>query len=164
MPQTFSKEITLCPATAADVPLLLSMIGELADYEHLRDQVDVTEEGLREVLFRKHVAQALLMEWQGKPEGYAIFFYTFSTFTGLEGIYLEDLFVRPAFRGKGIGRAVLTYLARKACEEGCGRLEWECLNWNAPSIGFYETLGAIHKSDWRGYRLCGDALRTAAGL
>lgn len=164
MPQELSEETTLRSATAADVPLLLSMISELADYEHLSDQVDITEQGLHKALFEKHAAQALLMEWQGKPAGYAIFFYSFSTFTGLEGIYLEDLFIRPDFRKKGIGRAVFTYLARKACEEGCGRLEWECLNWNAPSIAFYRALGAIQKSDWRGYRLSGDALRTAAGL
>lgn len=164
MPQEFSDEIGLRPATAADVPLIWSLIGELAEYEHLRDQMDATEQGLQDALFDKQAAHALLLEWQGRTAGYAIYFYSFSTFTGLSGIYLEDLYVRPAFRGKGIGRAVFTRLARKACEEGCGRLEWECLTWNAPSIAFYEKMGARAKNDWRGYRLSGDALRTAAGL
>ncbi|MFT9076119.1 GNAT family N-acetyltransferase [Ethanoligenens sp.] len=164
MSQQLPNEIVLRPATAADVPLLLSLIGELADYVHLRDQMDITEQGLHKALFAKHVASALLMEWRGETAGYAIYFYSFSTFTGLSGIYLEDVFVRPAYRGKGIGHAVFTHLARKACEEGCGRMEWECLNWNEPSITFYEKLGAVQKKDSRGYRLSGDALRTAAGL
>lgn len=164
MPQKIAEEITLRPALAADVPLLLSMIRELADYEHLSNQMDTTEQELHDALFVRCAAHALLMEWSGEPAGYAVYFYSFSTFTGLTSIYLEDLFVRPAFRKRGIGHAVFIHLARKACEEGCGRLEWECLNWNTPALTFYQTLGAVRKSDWEAFRLSGDALRIVAGL
>ena len=146
-------------ASEADVPLILSLIRELAEYEKLSHEVVATEEGLRENLFGgRRYAEVLIGEHDGVPAGFALFFHNFSTFLGKPGIYLEDLYVRPEFRGAGIGKRLLVQLARLARERGCGRLEWWVLDWNAPSIGFYEKLGAVAMDDWTVYRLTGAAL------
>ncbi len=147
------------PATEEDVPLLLRFIKELAEYEKLSHEVTATEEVLRDSLFGgRRVAEALLAHHEGEPAGFALFFHNFSTFLGLPGIYLEDLYVRPEYRGSGIGRALLVRLAKLAKERGCGRLEWWVLDWNEPSIGFYKSLGAVAMDDWTVYRVTGDAL------
>ena len=146
-------------ATEDDVPLILSFIKELAEYEKLSHEVVASEETLREGLFGgRRYAEVLISEYDGTPAGFALFFHNFSTFLGRPGIYLEDLYVRPEFRGAGIGRALLVRLARLATERGCGRLEWWVLDWNGPSIGFYEKLGAVAMDDWTVYRLTGEAL------
>lgn len=146
-------------ASEKDVPLVLSLIRELAEYEKLSHEVVATEEGLRENLFgERRYAEVLISEHDGAPAGFALFFHNFSTFLGKPGIYLEDLYVRPEFRGAGIGKKLLAHLARLARERGCGRLEWWVLDWNEPSIGFYESLGATAMDDWTVYRLDGGPL------
>ncbi|HEV2027510.1 MAG TPA: GNAT family N-acetyltransferase [Candidatus Dormibacteraeota bacterium] len=147
------------PAEAADVPVIAELIRGLATFEKLDDQVSMTEERLAENLFGQHrYAETLLAEDDGTPVGFALFFHNFSTFLGLPGVYLEDLFVIPEYRGRGIGRALLRELARLAVERGCGRLEWSVLDWNSDAIGFYERLGARPNSEWTVYRLTGEAL------
>ena len=152
-------------ATEDDVPLILSLIRELADYERLSDEVVATEDDLAASLFgERPAAEVVIGELDGTPAGFALFFHNFSTFLGRPGIYLEDLYVRPAFRGSGVGRAMLVRLASLAKERGCGRLEWWVLDWNEPSIGFYKALGAVPMDDWTVYRVTGPALeRLAAG-
>jgi GNAT superfamily N-acetyltransferase len=157
-------QLTIRPASAGDVPLILTFIRELAEYERLTDEVVATEELLREALFGpRPKAEVLLAEWAGAPAGFALFFHNFSTFVGRPGIYLEDVFVRPPLRGRGIGKALLVRLAAIAVERGCGRLEWAVLDWNEPAIGFYKSLGAVALDEWTTYRLAGDALRELAG-
>jgi GNAT superfamily N-acetyltransferase len=154
-------------ATEPDIPLILSFIKELAEYESLSHQVVATEKRLGEALFGpKRYAEVLIARYAGKPAGFALFFHNFSTFLGMPGIYLEDLFVLPEFRHRGIGKTLLTYLARLAVERKCGRLEWAVLDWNKPAIGFYEKMGAVCLSDWRIFRLTGEALahRGAGGV
>lgn len=147
------------PAEAADVPVIADLIRGLATFEKLEDQVSMTEERLAESLFGQHrYAETLLAEDDGTPVGFALFFHNFSTFLGLPGVYLEDLFVMPEHRGRGVGRALLRELARLAVERGCGRLEWSVLDWNRDAIGFYERLGARPNSEWTVYRLTGEAL------
>ena len=153
------SELRIRPATEEDAPLLLRFIKELAEYEHLSHEVSATEEMLRESLFGRRVAEALLAYLGDAPAGFALFFHNFSTFLGSPGVYLEDLYVRPAFRGSGVGRALLVRLAKLARERGCGRLEWSVLDWNEPSIGFYRSLGAVAMDDWTVYRVTGDALK-----
>jgi GNAT superfamily N-acetyltransferase len=132
-------------------------------YEHLEHQVVATEDGLRKSLFGpRPYAEVVLACVQGEPVGFALFFHNFSTFLGLPGIYLEDLFVRPEMRGGGVGRRLLEWLAGLAVERGCGRLEWAVLDWNAPSIGFYRSLGAVAMDEWTVFRLTGDALTNLA--
>lgn len=156
--------ISVREAREEDVPLILSLIGELAEYEKLSGEVVATEEGLRENLFgERRYAEVLIGERDGTPAGFALFFHNFSTFLGRPGIYLEDLYVRPEFRGAGIGRALLASLARLAVDRGCGRLEWWVLDWNEPSIGFYRKLGAVPMDDWTVYRVSGRALEELAG-
>jgi len=150
-------------AQAADVPLILRLIRELAAYEQLESEVVATPDTLREWLFEKKSARVLLILEDGRESGYALFFHNFSTFLGRAGLYLEDLYIRPAFRGRGYGRATLAKLAQIACEEGCGRLEWACLDWNRPSIDFYLSLGAQPMEDWTIYRLTGKTLTALAG-
>ena len=147
-------------ATAADVPAILGLIRELAEYERLLDQVVADEASLHRALFGEtpQVA-ALVASVAGEAVGFALFFHNFSTFLGKPGMYLEDLFVRPAYRGQGLGKALLQRVAQIAVERDCGRMEWSVLNWNEPSIRFYESLGAKPMSDWTTYRLTGDALR-----
>jgi GNAT superfamily N-acetyltransferase len=156
--------MTLRPATAADVPQILAFIRGLAEYERLLHEVVATEDGLREALFGpRPYAEVVLAEDAGAAVGFALFFHTFSTFIGQPGIYLEDLFVIPEARGKGVGKALLAELARLAVERGCGRVEWAVLDWNAPAIGFYDSLGAVPNEEWTVYRLTGAPLATLAG-
>ncbi len=160
---TTPEDFIIRAAVEADVPLILSFIKELAEYERLSHQVVATEELLHRFLFGEHpAAEVLIGEYQGKPVGFALFFHNFSTFLGRPGIYLEDLYVRPAVRGKGFGKALLARLASLAEERNCGRLEWAVLDWNQPAIDFYKSLGAAPMFDWRIFRLTGEALRDLA--
>ncbi|SDI56884.1 GNAT family N-acetyltransferase [Desulfosporosinus hippei] len=145
-------------AKADDVPLILSLIKELADYEKMLDQVVATEEILRESLFEQKKAEVLIGEYEDRPIAFALFFHNFSTFLGRPGIYLEDLYVKPEMRGKGIGKIILSQLAKIAIERKCGRLEWWCLDWNEPSIKFYKSKGAVPMDDWTVYRVTNEAL------
>ena len=145
-----------------DCPLILHFIRGLAEYEKMADQVVATEELLREWIFEKNKAEVLFVCDEGKEAGFALFFHNFSTFLGRAGIYLEDLFVLPEYRGKGYGRGLLRRLAKITVERGCGRLEWSCLDWNTPSIDFYHALGAAAMDEWTLYRLTGDTLKEAA--
>ncbi len=145
-------------AVEKDVRVILRLIRSLAEYEHMADQVVATEELLREWIFAKKGAEVLLAELDGRTVGFALFFHNFSTFLGRSGLYLEDLFVEPEFRGRGFGIALLRRLAQIAKERGCGRFEWACLDWNAPSIALYRSIGAEPMSEWTVYRLTGDAL------
>jgi GNAT superfamily N-acetyltransferase len=146
-------------AAIEDVPLIFSFIKKLAEYEKLLDAVVATEESLREVLFgERRYAETVIAYENENPVGFALFFHNFSTFVGKPGIYLEDLFVDPEYRGKGYGKALLAHLAKLAQERNCGRLEWAVLNWNKPSIEFYESLGAKPMNEWTVYRLTGTAL------
>lgn len=146
-----------------DVPEILAFIRELAEYERLAHTVEATEDLLRRALFgERPTAEVLIAELDGQPVGFALFFANFSTFKGLPGIYLEDLFVRPHVRGKGIGKALLARVASLAVERGCGRLEWAVLDWNEPSIQFYRRLEAQPLDDWTTYRLTGDSLKKLA--
>ena len=147
------ENIEIRRAVPGDEALILDFIRELADYEHMLDEVVATEELLHEWLFEKHGAEVVFAVADGKEVGFALFFGNFSTFLGRGGIYLEDLFVKPEYRGHGCGRALLRYLARTALDRGCGRLDWACLDWNKPSIDFYLSLGAAPQSDWTTYRL-----------
>jgi GNAT superfamily N-acetyltransferase len=150
-------------ASAADVPLILALIRELAVYEKLAHEVVATEERLRENLFgAKPQAEVLIAEWSGEPAGFALFFHNFSTFLGRHGLYLEDLFVREQQRGKGIGKALLIRLAGIAVERGCGRFEWAVLDWNTPAQDFYKSLGASPVPEWDIFRVTGEALRNLA--
>ena len=153
------------PAREHDVPQILSLIRALADYEKLSHQVVATEDALRHWLFGPRPAAEVIMAWEGKEAvGFALFFQNFSTFMGRPGLYLEDLFVVPEWRGRGIGRQLLTTLASLAMERGCGRFEWAVLDWNEPAIAFYRRMGADVLPDWRVCRLTGDALaRVASG-
>jgi GNAT superfamily N-acetyltransferase len=151
------------PATEDDVPNILSLIRELAEYERLSHEVVATEGLLRESLFgERRGAEVLIACCKGAPAGFALFFHSFSTFLGRPGIYLEDLYVKPEFRGRGIGRALLTHLARLAKERGCGRLEWAVLDWNEPAIKLYKSIGAVPMDQWTVYRVTGEALETLA--
>lgn len=151
--------LTLDAATPADVPILLTLIGELAEFERLAHEVVVTEASLCEALFGdKPVVETLIARVDGDVAGFALYFHNFSTFLGRPGLYLEDLYVRPAFRGQGVGRGVLVHIARLAVARGCGRMEWSVLNWNRRAIGFYESLGARPVNDWTVYRLDRSAL------
>lgn len=146
-------------ATEQDVPLILSFIRSLAEYEHMADEVVATEALLQEWIFEKKKAEVIFALEDGKEVGFALFFHNFSTFLGRAGIYLEDLFVLPEYRGKGYGKGLIQTLARIAVERGCGRLEWWCLDWNTPSIKFYRSLGAEPMDDWTVYRITGDTLQ-----
>jgi GNAT superfamily N-acetyltransferase len=146
-----------------DVPIILSLIRELADYERAPDAVVTTEAGLREVLFGpQRSAEVLLALENGEPVGFAVYFHNFSTWLGRPGLYLEDLFVRPTARGKGYGRALLERLAQIAQERGCGRMEWAVLDWNDPAIEFYKKLGAEPMTEWTVFRLTQDGIARLA--
>lgn len=146
-----------------DVSLILGFIKELADYEKMLHEVVATEEVLRESLFERKIAEVIIGEYKNKPVGYALFFHNFSTFLGRPGIYLEDLYVKPEMRGKGIGKIILSFLAKLAIDRKCGRLEWWCLDWNEPSVKFYKQLGAVPMDDWTVYRVYDEALDKLAG-
>ena len=145
-----------------DAALILHLIKELASYENMLDEVISDEDTLKEWIFDKQKAEVIFVLENEKEVGFALFFHNFSTFLGRAGIYLEDLFVLPEFRGRGYGKALLKRLAAIAVERGCGRLEWWCLDWNKPSIDFYLSLGAVPMSDWTTYRITGDTLKEMA--
>lgn len=155
------NEITIRPCHVGDSSEILRLIRELAVYEKLEEFAIATEDQLRDHLFgTAPKAEAVLAEWEGRAVGFALFFTTFSTFRGQPGIYLEDLFVEPEHRGRGIGKQLLGEVARIACERGCGRLEWSVLTWNTPAIEFYEAMGARPLNDWIMYRLDEQPLRS----
>lgn len=156
---TQKPSVTLRPAVPDDAELLVELIGDLAEYERLSGECHADPAALRAHLFGpRPYAEVVVAEVDGKAAGFALFFHNYSTFLTKPGIYLEDLFVRPAFRGLGIGKALLSRLAALAVERGCGRLEWSVLKWNAPAIGFYLRLGAAAMEEWQVYRLTGEAL------
>lgn len=155
-------KLTFRYATESDTPLILRFIRELAEYEHMLDQVVADEATLADQLFNRKNAEVLFALEDGEEVGFALFFHNFSTFLGRSGLYLEDLFVFPEHRGKGYGRAILQKLAAIAVERDCGRLEWSCLDWNKPSIDFYLSLGAEPMSGWTVYRLAGNTLKNLA--
>jgi GNAT superfamily N-acetyltransferase len=160
-----TETITIRPAGQHETPLVLGFIRELARYERLEHEVSASEAELSEALFgERPYAEVLFACSGGEPVGFALFFHNFSTFKGRPGIYLEDLYVRPQARGRGIGRALLAHLARTAVERRCARLEWAVLDWNEPSIGFYRNLGAMPLDDWKIFRLTGPALAQLAAV
>lgn len=149
-------------AKEKDTALILSFIKKLANYEKLLDQVVATETILKEWLFERKAAEVIIGEYEGKPIGFMLFFYNFSTFLGRAGIYLEDLYIEPDMRGKGLGKKMLKHLAQLALERNCGRLEWWCLDWNKPSINFYKSLGAVPMDEWTVYRVSDENLNKLA--
>jgi GNAT superfamily N-acetyltransferase len=155
--------VSIVPAIEADIPVILDMIRGLAEYEKLSHLVIATEERLRKTLFSAHpAAEVLLGYYENECAGMALFFQNYSTFLAQPGLYLEDLFVKPQLRGKGVGLALLKRLARTAVERDCGRVEWEVLDWNEPSIGFYKSLGAVPMDEWTRFRLTGTSLKRLA--
>lgn len=158
-----STGVHIRPATRADVPLILELIRGLAQYEKLAHECVATEGALTATLFGERPgAEVLIALADGTPAGFALFFHNYSTFLAKRGIYLEDLFVQPAFRGRGIGKRLLVHLARIAVERDCGRLEWSVLDWNVDAIRFYESLGAKAMDEWTVYRVTGESLQTLA--
>jgi GNAT superfamily N-acetyltransferase len=156
--------LTLRPAKSSDVPQMLAYVRELAEYEREPHAVLATEADLlRDGFGPDKKFDCIMAEWEGAPAGFALFFYNYSTWRGRAGIHLEDIFVRPPFRGKGIGKALLLRVAAIAVEQNCGRLQWDVLEWNAPAIGFYEEMGAKMLTEWRIMRVDGDALLALAG-
>lgn len=157
--------LALRPARPEDVPLLVSLIRELAEYEQLLHEVEADATALHDHLFgARPCVEVILAEWEGTVAGFALFFSNYSTFLTKPGLYLEDLYVRPALRGHGIGKALLVELARIAVSRGCKRLDWSVLDWNTPARGFYESLGAHPMDQWTGYRLSGDNLKRLAAM
>ena len=156
------KQLQFRQAGRQDVPLILRFIRDLAAYEKMEDQVVADEATLTEWLFERRSAEVCFAVLEGEEVGFALYFHNFSTFLGRAGLYLEDLYIQPEYRGRGYGRKVLQKLAQIAVERGCGRLEWWCLDWNAPSIAFYKNLGAQPMDEWTVYRLTGDTLRGLA--
>jgi len=155
-----NNNLAIRPATPDDVSLIHSLISELAEYERLSHEMVATPEDLRRSLFGpKPAAEVVIGELGGEAAGFALFFHNFSTFLGKPGIYLEDLYVRPAARGHGLGEMLLRRLASLALERGCGRLEWAVLDWNQPAIGFYRKLGALPMDEWTVFRVTGEALQ-----
>ncbi len=157
-----NEKLTFRNAEKKDAALILHFIKKLAQYEKMSDEVVADEDTLRNWIFDKQKAEVIFALHNGKEIGFALFFHNFSTFLGRAGIYLEDLYVEPEYRGKGYGKALLRKLAQIAVERGCGRLEWWCLDWNKPSIDFYLSLGAQPMSDWTTYRITGDTLKKLA--
>ena len=155
--------VTFRYAKESDTARILAFIRALAEYEKMLDEVVATEDTLKDWLFERNVAEVVFAVADGKEIGFALFFYNFSTFLGKAGIFLEDLYVLPEYRGNGVGKAILKRLAQITVARGCGRLEWSCLNWNQPSIEFYRVLGAIPMDDWTMYRLEGATLQELAG-
>jgi GNAT superfamily N-acetyltransferase len=141
-----------------DSALVLEFVRSLAEYERLQNSLEATEEHYRKYIFDEKAAEVIIAEYDGVPAGFALFFRNFSTFTGKPGLYLEDLFVKPAYRGRGLGKLFLAFLARLAVDRGCGRFEWTCLDWNEPSITFYKSQGARPLDEWTIYRVTGEAL------
>lgn len=156
--ETRIENVTFRLAEPEDVGLVLKFIKELADYEELLHEVVATQEILMETIFEKKAAEVVIAEYDEEAIGFALFFHNFSTFLGRPGLYLEDLYVRPQMRGRGIGKLLLAYLAKLARDRNCGRLEWWCIDWNTPSIEFYKSLGAIPMDEWTVYRVTDKAL------
>jgi diamine N-acetyltransferase len=155
--------IAIRPARREDAALIFALVRELAEYEKLLDDVDATEDSLARALFAAEPRVFCdIAEWKGEPCGFALWFMNFSSFRGRHGIYLEDLFVRPAHRGRGVGKALLAHLAGRCVAQGWTRFEWSVLDWNAPSIAFYRSLGAAILDEWKICRVTGDALKTLA--
>ena len=154
--------INIRNANINDSATILGFIKELAEYENMSNDVVATEELLKQNIYKKKLAEVIIAEFDNKPVGFALFFHNFSTFLGKGGIYLEDLYVQPAMRGKNIGKTLLSSLAKLAVERDCGRLEWSCLNWNEPSIKFYKSQGAIPMNEWTVYRVTGNELNELA--
>jgi len=160
-----TSRLTIRSAVPEDVPDILAFIRELAEYEKLTHEVSATEELLRTTLFGpRPYAETLIGCVDGEPAGFAVYFHSYSTFLALPGLYLEDLYVSPRFRKLGLGKALITEVARIAVERGCGRYEWSVLDWNEPSIRFYESLGAEMHGDWRRMRITGTSLEAMAGM
>ena len=164
MTQNITPSILIRPAKVEDVPLTLEFIKDLAEYERLSHEVVATEALLKETLFgERQVAEIIFAFYENQPAGMALFFHNYSTFLGQPGIYLEDLFVKPEFRGQGIGKILLGRLAKIAVGRKCGRLEWSVLDWNKAAIGFYKSLGAVPMDEWTVFRLRGESLEKLAG-
>ncbi|HEX7804276.1 MAG TPA: GNAT family N-acetyltransferase [Pseudoxanthomonas sp.] len=156
-------KIHLRQAQVADIPQILAFVRELAEYEKLADEAVATEAGMTEQLFGDHpAAEVVIAEVDGQPAGFALFFHNFSTFLGRRGLSLEDLFVRPQYRGLGLGKRLMVHLAKLATERGCGRFEWSVLDWNEPAIRFYRSLGAVGLEEWTVQRLSGPGLHALA--
>ena len=160
--KTKIENFTIRFAKEEDTTLILWFIRELAEYEKRLDDVVATEELLHEWLFVQHKAEVIIGEFNREPVGFALFFHNFSTFLGRAGIYLEDLYVKPEYRGRGMGKTMLLYLTKTAMDRGCGRVDWSCLDWNTPAIDFYISLGAEDLSEWTGYRVSGETLEELA--
>lgn len=157
------ESVRIAPATERDIPLILEFVRGLAEYEKHLDRVEATEERIRKSIFGAEPAARAVFAYENDVAvGFAVFYYTYSTFVGLPGLYLEDLYVKPEARGQGVGRELLRYLARLAKEKGCSRIEWAVLNWNEPAIGFYKRLGAERLDEWNVYRLSGNELNRLA--
>jgi GNAT superfamily N-acetyltransferase len=162
---TPAADIRIVPATERDVPTILSLIKSLAEYERLEHEVEATDDDIRDSLFGEWPGAEVVLAYVGSElAGFALFFHNYSTFLGRRGLYLEDLFVSPKFRSKGVGRRLLSHLARVAVERKCGRMEWWVLDWNESAIRFYKSIGAIPMDDWTVYRLTGDALARMADV
>ena len=162
---TPTADIRIVPAMERDVPTILSLIKALAEYERLAHEVEATEDDIRDSLFGDWPGAEVVLAYVGSDlAGFALFFHNYSTFLGRRGLYLEDLFVLPAYRSKGVGRRLLSHLARIAVERRCGRMEWWVLDWNESAIRFYQSIGALPMDDWTVYRLQGDALARLADL
>lgn len=162
---TPALDVRIVPATERDTPTILSLINALADYERLAHEVEATEDDIRESLFGEWPAAEVVLAYVGADvAGYALFFHNFSTFTGRRGMYLEDVFVLPSYRARGVGRRLLSHVARLAVERKCARMEWWVLDWNESAIRFYRSIGAVPMDDWTVYRLTGDALARLADL
>lgn len=160
---TNNPDIILRVATEEDVPVILNFIKDLAEYEKLSQEVKAGEDLLRKTLFgEKKYAEVIIADYINEPAGFMLFFHNYSTFLGKPGIYLEDLFVKPHLRGKGIGKFLLTYLGKLAIERNCGRIEWAVLDWNIPSIEFYKKLGANPMDEWTVFRVTGDGIQNLA--
>ncbi|MDR1363504.1 MAG: GNAT family N-acetyltransferase [Spirochaetaceae bacterium] len=156
-------KISVREAQINDAPVLLEFIRGLAEYEGLLDQVEAREDDLRRTIFIDKSAEVLIAEYDGAAAGFVLFFHNYSTFKGRAGVYIEDLFVKPEFRGKGLGKALFSRVACIAEGRGCGRIEWSCLDWNAPSIAFYKGLGAVPMPDWTMFRLTDDKFKLLGG-
>ncbi|HUQ83653.1 MAG TPA: GNAT family N-acetyltransferase [Gemmatimonadaceae bacterium] len=162
---TPALDVRIVPAMERDTPVILSLIKALAEYEQKEDEVEATEDDVRESLFGEWPAAEVVLAYVGADvAGFALFFHNYSTFVGRRGLYLEDLFVRPAHRGRGVGRRLLSHLARLAMERRCRRIDWSVLDWNESAIRFYRSIGAVALDEWTVYRLSGDALARMADL
>jgi len=157
-----NEHIRLRFAEEKDVALILGFIRGLAEYEHLLDTVKIQEVDIKKYVFEKKLIEVVIGEYDGTPAGFALFFHNFSTFVGKPGIFIEDIFVKPEMRGRGLGKIFFSFLAKIAVERNCGRLEWLCLNWNEPSIKFYKSQGAQAMDEWSTYRVTGDGIKKLA--